>query len=169
MKWILLLAYCYMSGSENIRESYIESHKDIAIVEMHRSGIPASVKLAQAILESHSGTSSFAISSNNHFGIKCKSYWKGNTYYHKDDDFDDEGQLLESCFRSYNRVMDSYIDHSNFLRESSHYAGLFLLPLSDYVGWAKGLQKNGYATDPHYARKLISIIEREELRRYDLM
>lgn len=169
MKLILLLACLFMSESENARSTYIESYKDLAIVEMHRKGIPASIKLAQAILESQSGMSRFAQSSNNHFGIKCKSYWKGGKYYHEDDDYDEKGKLLESCFRSYDRVMDSYIDHSNFLYNTSHYTGLFLIDKYDYKSWAKGLQKCGYATDPNYAKKLISIIEKEGLEKYDYM
>lgn len=170
MKWILILVCIYVSDIDDIkRDVYIENHKELAVVEMHRRGIPASIKLAQAILESGSGTSSFALSTNNHFGIKCKSYWKGNTYYHNDDDYNSEGRLIKSCFRSYERVIDSYVDHSNFLSERSHYAKLFLLPREDYVAWARGLQKYGYATDKKYAEKLISIIEKEGLTQYDLL
>jgi len=166
--WILFMLFVYSVDVDHLKtQTYIEDHKDLAVVEMHRKGIPASIKLAQAILESGSGTSSFALSTNNHFGIKCKSYWKGNTYYHHDDDYNDNGELMKSCFRSYERVSDSYVDHSNFISGRSHYAPLFFLEREDYKGWARGLQKYGYATDSQYAKKLISIIEREKLYHYD--
>lgn len=167
MKWIIILWGLLLSGLPSPREQYIESYKDLAIVEMHRKGIPASIKLAQAILESGSGTSSFATNSNNHFGIKCKSTWIGEKYYHKDDDRDTHGQLVPSCFRSYDRVVDSYVDHSNFLAERSYYAKLWSIPRTDYKAWAHGLKSCGYATDPLYAEKLIKIIEREHLYHYD--
>ena len=167
MKFILLLTCLIWADSDKRRSIYVDQYKEIAIVEMHRKGVPASIKLAQAILESRSGTSDFARSSNNHFGIKCKSYWKGRRYFHEDDDYDEKGTLLESCFRSYDRVMDSYIDHSNFLYYTSHYQKLFLIDRQDYKSWAYGLQKCGYATDPNYAKKLISIIEKEGLAKYD--
>ena len=157
----------YVSNAENVRMTYIETYADIAVIEMHRKGVPASIKLAQAILESSSGTSSFAVASNNHFGIKCKSYWQGKTFHHKDDDLDATGKLIPSCFRSYDRVLDSYVDHSNFLYYSDHYAPLFTLSRYDYKAWARGLQKQGYATDPNYADKLIKIIENEGLTKYD--
>ena len=170
MKWILLLIFMYISDVDDIkRDVYIQNHKELAIVEMHRKGIPASIKLAQAILESGSGTSTFALSTNNHFGIKCKNYWKGSTFYHNDDDYNVKGELIKSCFRSYERVLESYVDHSNFLAERSHYTGLFLLARDDYKGWARGLQKYGYATDKQYAEKLISIIEKEDLSQYDYL
>ena len=169
MKWIILLICTYISDSKNIKTSYVSVHKDIAIAEMHRMNIPASVKLAQAIHESSSGSSVVARNSNNHFGIKCKSYWKGNTYFHKDDDLNRKGQLIPSCFRAYNEVIESYVDHSNFLVNSSHYAPLFQLSKYDYKGWAHGLQKCGYATDPNYAEKIIEIIEKENLTRFDYM
>ena len=159
----------YFFHGNNYKQSYIDHHKDIAIAEMHRQGIPASIKLAQAIHESQSGKSKLATHSNNHFGIKCKNYWKGGTYFHKDDDFDSQGTLIKSCFRAYDRVLDSYVDHSNFLKQSSHYVELFFLSKYDYVSWAKGLQKCGYATDPNYAEKLINIIESNQLFEYDYM
>lgn len=170
VKWILFALSLYMSsGSEPVRENYINAYKDIAIIEMHRKGVPASIKLAQAILESSSGMSSFAKSTNNHFGIKCKKVWKGETFYHVDDDFNSKGELMKSCFRSYERVIESYVDHSNFLSSRSYYRKLFFLSRYDYKGWAYGLQSCGYATDPDYAKKLISIIEREDLSKYDYM
>ena len=167
MKWLIIFFCLSLGNLSSPREVYIDKYKDLAVIEMHRKGIPASIKLAQAILESQSGTSVFASSTNNHFGIKCKSTWIGNKYYHKDDDYDKSGKLIPSCFRSYERVMDSYVDHSNFLSERSYYAKLWTLPRTDYKAWAKGLQSCGYATDPLYAEKLISIIEREGLQRFD--
>ena len=169
MKWILLLICTYISDTKSIKTNYIAVYKDIAIAEMHRMKIPASIKLAQAIHESQSGQSHLARNSNNHFGIKCKEYWKGYTYFHKDDDLDAKGNLIKSCFRAYGEVIESYVDHSNFLVNSTHYAVLFQLSKYDYKGWAYGLQKCGYATDPNYAEKLIKIIENEGLARYDYL
>lgn len=147
--------------------SYIEVYKDIAIVEMKRTGIPASIKLGQAILESSAGKSRLSLSSNNHFGIKCKSYWKGKTYDHIDDDVDRHGQLVPSCFRAYETVIDSYIDHSNFITNSVRYNSILVHQDQSYQHWATFLQKNGYATDPNYAKKLISCIEKYQLFEYD--
>ncbi len=169
MKWILIMICVYISSGESDRQVYVQTYKDVAIIEMHRRGVPASIKLAQAILESRSGTSTFALSSNNHFGIKCKKHWQGETYYQKDDDKDEQGNLLESCFRSYDRVLESYVDHSNFLAQRENYTSLFFLSRTDYKGWAHGLKRCGYATDPQYAEKLISIIEREDLAQYDYL
>jgi len=169
VNWIIVLFGLLIGGMPTPRDQYIEKYKELAIVEMHRKGIPASIKLAQAILESQSGTSSFSSASNNHFGIKCKSTWEGETYYHEDDDFDKKGNLIESCFRSYDRVLDSYVDHSNFLSGRSYYASLWTLPKTDYKAWAHGLQSCGYATDQRYAEKLIRIIEKEELYLFDTM
>jgi len=166
----MIFLWGLLAGSVHTpRDLYIEKYKDLAIIEMERKGIPASIKLAQAILESQSGTSSFASNSNNHFGIKCKSTWTGNTYYHKDDDLDEHGTLVPSCFRSYGSVIDSYVDHSNFLADRKYYTKLWAIPTTDYKAWAHGLKSCGYATDPDYAEKLISIIEREELFRFDTM
>lgn len=147
--------------------NYIDTYKDIAVLEMHRTGIPASITLAQALHESAKGTSSLAVSAKNHFGIKCKKYWKGSTYYHKDDDRNKAGVLIESCFRSYETVTDSYVDHSNFLKFGENYQGLFTLHMKDYKGWAYGLKRAGYATDPLYAEKLIKNIEEFNLTAYD--
>jgi len=149
------------------RDSYIEKYKDLAVIEMKRKGIPASIKLAQAILESQSGESEFALQTKNHFGIKCKKAWRGNMYLHFDDDRDENGDLVESCFRSYAGVINSYVDHSNFLANSDGYAALFTLDITDYKGWARGLQDAGYASDPKYADKLIQIIEHHGLDAYD--
>lgn len=150
-----------------VTEAYIDRYQELAVAEMARSGIPASIKLAQAIHESQSGTSPLAQKANNHFGIKCKSWWKGDTYYHKDDDFNKRGELIESCFRSYNSVVESYLDHTDFLIYRSRYEPLFEIPRTDYKTWARKLQELGYATDPNYAKKLISIIERYDLARFD--
>ena len=146
---------------------YIETYKYLAIDEMNRTGIPASIILAQAIVESNSGTSELAINANNHFGIKCKHYWKGNTYYHKDDDLDGNGRLIDSCFRSYDHTTASFIDHSNFLVNTLHYRSLFNYERTDYKSWARGLKQCGYATDRKYAEKLIKEIEKNRLQEYD--
>jgi flagellum-specific peptidoglycan hydrolase FlgJ len=144
--------------------SYIERHKALAIKEMERTGIPASIKLAQALVESQAGTSDLALRSNNHFGIKCGAGWRGGTYY----SWDDDPQM--SCFRVYSSIRESYIAHSNFLSnpdKNSRYGFLFRLNKKDYRAWAHGLQTAGYATDPSYAQRLIQTIERYELYRFD--
>jgi len=142
------------------QQQYIDKYKNVAIAHMNEYGIPASIKLAQAILESGWGTSDLALKANNHFGIKCQNDWKGAKYY-KDDDARNE------CFRKYKRVSDSFKDHSVFLSSRSRYEHLFKLEVNDYKGWAKGLQNAGYASNPKYAELLIQIIERFELYKYD--
>ncbi len=137
------------------RLKYIEEHKDDAIREMQKSGIPASITLAQACLESSDGLSPLAVNANNHFGIKCAD-WNGPSYI-QDDDKRDE------CFRKYSHALESYDDHSSFLKTRPRYAFLFSLDPTDYKGWAKGLKKAGYATDPSYADRLIKIIEDNQL------
>jgi flagellum-specific peptidoglycan hydrolase FlgJ len=127
---------------------YIMIYKPFAIMEMKRSGIPASITMAQAILESGFGNSELAINANNHFGIKNKPEWKGQIYY-KDN----------CCYKKYNSVLESYEDHSNHLKSRKWYEDLFKLKVTDYKGWAYGLKKAGYAEDPTYAYKLIRIIE----------
>lgn len=139
--------------------TYIETYKDIAIAQMNKYHIPASITLAQALLESGAGKSELARKSNNHFGIKCHS-WSGKRTYHDDD-------AADECFRVYKNVADSYEDHSVFLATGGRYAFLFQLDKTDYVGWAHGLKRAGYATSPTYADKLIEIIERYGLDRYD--
>jgi hypothetical protein len=146
---------------------YIEQFKSIAISEMNRTGIPASIKLAQGIMESMSGRSELAVNANNHFGIKCKPGWDGETYQYKDDDLDESGELIHSCFRKYTAAENSYIDHSEFLTRRKRYKVLFDYDKSDYISWAKGLQACGYATDPNYATKLIEAIEKYNLYIYD--
>jgi uncharacterized FlgJ-related protein len=148
-------------------EEYVSRYHVLAVEEMNNYGIPASIKLAQGILESDSGRSELAVNSRNHFGIKCKRYWIGPTYYHPDDDFCPDGNLIDSCFRVYRSVEQSFRDHSVFLRHSSHYAPLFQLETTDYRSWAKGLQSIGYATNPRYAQILIRLIETYDLDRFD--
>ncbi|AGC77339.1 flagellum-specific peptidoglycan hydrolase FlgJ [Nonlabens dokdonensis] len=141
-------------------ENYVDDYKDVAMEEMKLYKIPASITLAQGILESGSGSGRLAVEANNHFGIKCHTGWTGGRIYH-DDDEDQE------CFRTYNDASYSYRDHSLFLKDRKRYAGLFLLDIDDYKGWARGLRRAGYATDKRYPQKLISLIERYELYRYD--
>lgn len=147
--------------SQNItRDQYISQWQVLAIEEMNRSGIPASIKMAQGCLESGNGNSELSRTSNNHFGIKCKKGWRGKKVYY-DDDHKDE------CFRSYRSVKDSYIDHTNFLMGNPRYASLFTLDHTDYKRWAKGLKKAGYATAHDYDKRLIRIIEENKLYRLD--
>lgn len=146
-----------------VQERYIEQFKWIAVEEMQRTGIPASIKMAQALHESQSGRSELALNANNHFGIKCKANWNGETYQYKDDDKDNTGNLVFSCFRSYATAMESYYDHSDFLKYRPRYKELFDLPKTDYKAWANGLKKCGYATDPNYPDRLIRIIEKYNL------
>ena len=140
-------------------EKYIKTYSALAIEQQKKYKIPASITLAQGLLESGAGQSDLARRSNNHFGIKCHSDWRGGRVYHDDD-------LRGECFRKYKRVEDSYEDHSKFLKRS-HFDRLFQLKITDYKGWARGLQKCGYATDRAYANKLIKVIEDYELYRYD--
>lgn len=141
-------------------ERYVALYSELAVSEMYRSGIPASIILGQALLESGCGCSTLAVKSNNHFGIKCHADWKGERVYHDDD-------IKDDCFRKYPSVLDSYIDHSDFLRFKPRYAFLFDYRKTDYKSWAHGLKKAGYATDPQYAYKLINIIETYDLSRFD--
>jgi len=165
--WIVSSSFSGRETAKMVEWSYIERFAPLAVDEMLRVGIPASVKLAQAVVESNAGRSTLATQSNNHFGIKCKTYWKGRSYYHRDDDLDDKGKLIESCFRAYSDIESSFIDHSNFLRGSPNYGRLFLLDPTDYKGWTSGLSTCGYATDKAYSDKLLRIIETYQLYRYD--
>jgi len=140
--------------------AYIEKYHQIAEKQQKEHGIPASIILSQGILESGAGLSDFSKESNNHFGIKCTD-WTGDRVFHDDDK---KGE----CFRKYNQVLDSYEDHALFLKKRPRYSFLFELAPSDYEGWAHGLKKAGYATDPTYAFKLISIIEIYDLHRFDI-
>ena len=108
------------ANEEALVWSYIDKYRDLAIAEMYRTGIPASIILAQGLHESNNGQSSLATEANNHFGIKCKSYWVGMTYYHKDDDYDRKGKIKDSCFRAYGSALESYVDHSNFLKTTKN-------------------------------------------------
>ena len=159
---ICLFASSSVLGQSRLRvyEDYIDKYSDIAIKHMSDYKIPASIKLAQGILESGAGMSDLARRSNNHFGIKCHRGWRGESVYAADDTPND-------CFRKYRRVEDSYDDHSEFLTTGSRYRELFDLSITDYKGWARGLQKTGYATDRAYANKLIKLIEDYELYRFD--
>ncbi len=139
---------------------YITKYKDIAVSEMKRTGVPASIKLAQGMLESDYGRSRLAVVANNHFGIKCHSNWNGPKVYHDDD-------AKGECFRKYSRAEDSFRDHSDFLRFTQRYNSLFTLRPDDYKGWAHGLKKAGYATNPHYANLLINKIEENKLYLFD--
>lgn len=140
-------------------EDYIQRFKDIAILEMNKYGIPASITLAQGLLESGNGNGSLAREANNHFGIKCGSEWKGRTILKDDDQKND-------CFRVYNNPEESFRDHSQFLLRK-RYAALFELNKNDYQGWALGLKQAGYATNPRYADLLISLVERYDLHQFD--
>lgn len=139
--------------------NYIDAYKQYAMDDMLQYGIPASIKLAQGILESGSGRGDLSIRANNHFGIKCHG-WTGESVRHDDDE-------LQECFRKYSHVKYSYRDHSLFLTQRGRYRDLFSLGKDDYKAWARGLRKAGYATDPKYPDKLIGIIERYQLHRYD--
>ncbi len=141
------------------RKSYIEKYKDWAIQEMERTGIPASITIAQGLLESSNGNSRLARKANNHFGIKCHD-WNGPSIKENDD-------RRNECFRKYRSAYDSFKDHSNFLSTRSRYAFLFKYSSTDYKRWAKGLKKAGYATNPKYAHHLIRIIEEEKLYQLD--
>lgn len=162
MIFTLLLPFTLLAQLNDERKKYIQEYTDLAVREMKRSGIPASITMAQALLESNNGQSDLAISAKNHFGIKCHLTWKGNRFYYDDDELDD-------CFRAYKSVEASYQDHSLFLMTRSRYAFLFDLDPYDYVSWAKGLKQAGYATNPKYADMLIKIIEDNELYRLDQM
>ena len=161
----LILLFCLLpllgfSQDRISTEEYIETYKDVAIKKMKEYKIPASITLAQGILESGSGNSRLARIANNHFGIKCHKGWTGKTFTMDDDEKDE-------CFRKYKNPADSYRDHSLFLTQRGRYSFLFEYEITDYKSWAKGLKKAGYATNPKYPQLLISIIERYELYQYD--
>lgn len=154
-----LFAQGQPSGQRFTAEEYIAEWKEVAVKKMKEHGIPASITLAQGLLESGNGNSVLAREGNNHFGIKCTPDWTGGRTYHDDDKKND-------CFRKYKNAAQSYEDHATFLQKS-RYASLFELKSTDYQGWAKGLKKAGYATDPNYPSKLIALIERYELHNLD--
>ena len=163
MKKYLLIVFLFSSFlavAQNKTEAYIEKYSQIAVDEMNMYNIPASITLAQGILESGNGESRLAVEGKNHFGIKCHSNWNGKTIIEDDDE---KGE----CFRKYNRVSDSYRDHSLFLNERGRYAFLFEYNKTDYKKWAKGLKKAGYATNPKYPTLLIDLIEKYDLSSFD--
>jgi len=162
---LFCLAFFYSVAAPvtaSVKEEYVKTYAAVAVAEMQRTGVPASITLAQGLLESAAGQSSLAKQANNHFGIKCHSDWTGEGYYQDDD-------KANECFRAYASAQESYVAHSDFLKGRSRYASLFELETGDYKGWAKGLSAAGYATDPKYAGKLIGIIDEFELYKYDRM
>lgn len=157
----LLVAFSLSAQQRNkAYEDYIKKYRELAVQEMKRYHIPASITLAQGLLESGAGKSELARKSHNHFGIKCGRGWDGPSVSHDDD-------ARGECFRKYKHPKESYEDHSKFLRTGSRYAFLFNLKVTDYKGWARGLKRAGYATDPRYADRLIGIIELYHLDQYD--
>ena len=157
---VLMTVLLSIGAAKNPKLDYIDKYSDIAIKEMKRTGVPASITLAQGILESNAGQCVLATKGNNHFGIKCHNDWKGKTM--KMDD-----NAPKECFRVYPNAEASFRDHSDFLRSRDRYKSLFELKQTDYKGWARGLKKAGYATDPGYADKIITLIEDYELYRFD--
>ena len=157
---LLMLLSVLMTYAQSHQEKYIERYSSIAVSEMYRSGVPASITLAQGLLESGYGRSELAVKSNNHFGIKCHNGWQGGKVYHDDD-------AKGECFRKYDDPEDSYRDHSDFLRYRDRYKFLFDYKVTDYKAWAYGLKKAGYATDPTYPTKLIKLIEDYKLYQFD--
>jgi LysM repeat protein len=167
---VLEMAYWQVENNRQARDLYIEKYRVIAVEEMRRTGIPASIKLAQGLLESDAGRSDLATKANNHFGIKCGGDWQGKTYYKKDDDYKN-GKLVASCFRSYKEAEQSFMAHSAFLsdpKKVSRYGFLFDLDPLDYKAWAHGLRQSGYATNPKYGHLLITLIEDLGLHQLDL-
>lgn len=175
MRIIITIAFLLLGVSSNAYSrqdimQYIDLYKLIAVEEMEQCGIPASIKMAQAILESNAGMSDLAQEANNHFGIKCGGYWDGPTFYKEDDDRDKKGRLIKSCFRVFENAESSFREHSQFLmdpKKSYRYGPLFELDKTDYKSWAWGLRKAGYATNPAYANLLINIIEKYSLYTFD--
>jgi uncharacterized FlgJ-related protein len=156
-----LIFYSSLNATSNLsRKEYVSVYEKIAIQQMNQYKIPASITMAQGILESGSGNSTLAKTANNHFGIKCHTDWKGEKVYYDDD-------AKNECFRSYSKAEDSYIDHSMFLITRKRYESLFSLSLTDYKSWAHGLKAAGYATNPKYAEQLIQLIEELELFKLD--
>lgn len=157
---LMLSLHASAQRRNTVYNNYIRDYADLAVDQMKRYKIPASITLSQGLLESGAGQSTLARRSNNHFGIKCGNNWTGRSVRANDD-------APNECFRAYSNVKDSYEDHSKFLTQNRRYASLFSLKQTDYRGWAQGLKKAGYATDRSYATKLISIIEDYELYKYD--
>ena len=157
---LILLGFSTVNAQQGykrlIAEEYISLYKELAVVNMREKNVPASITLAQAMFESDCGNSALALNAKNHFGIKCHVGWNGDTF-HQDDDAKDE------CFRKYENPLQSFEDHSDFLRSRDRYSFLFQLEITDYKGWARGLKEAGYATNPNYANKLIELIDRHKL------
>lgn len=163
-RWLALISLCLalpLRADRSPQEAYVARYADIAVREMKRTGVPASITLAQGLVESDAGRSTLATKGNNHFGIKCHNGWKGRTMRRDDD-------ARRECFRVYKTPEASFRDHSDFLRYRDRYKSLFDLETTDYKGWAHGLKAAGYATDPAYAAKLIRCIEEHRLYRYDV-
>lgn len=162
----IILAFCiYFTAAasqtgKSPRDLYIEKFAPLAVAEMYRSGVPASITLAQGILESGNGQSELAQKANNHFGIKCHTGWNGGKYMYHD-------EVGRECYRKYSHPSESYRDHSDFIRSRDRYKFLFDYRVTDYKAWAYGLKKAGYATDPKYPKKLINLIEEYDLGQYD--
>lgn len=167
LKFLFLFVFLFPARTSFSQEDaviieYINTYKEIAISEMKRTGVPAAIKLAQGIHETDAGTSKLVKKSNNHFGIKCKSDWNGMTANHTDD-------APNECFRKYFTPADSYKDHSDYLKKTPRYASLFTLDPTNYSGWAYGLKKAGYATNPKYPQIIIKLIENYHLQDYTLI
>ena len=160
--FLMGLAKLLPAQNPDLINNYINTYKFLAISEMQRSGVPAAIILAQGIHETQAGTSDLVLSSNNHFGIKCKSGWTGQVVYHDDD-------ARGECFRSYATAADSYRDHSDYLSQTPRYAFLFKLNPEDYESWAYGLKKAGYATNLRYSQILIRLIQDYNLESYSLI
>ncbi len=168
--YILIFSLFSSHSDKDFVFKYIDTYASVAIQEMERTNIPASIKLAQGMLESNWGRSELASKANNHFGIKCGSKWNGPTYYRFDDDYNKKGDKIQSCFRAFDSEYQSFIAHSEFLtdpKKDHRYGFLFDLPKGDYKSWAYGLKRSGYATDNKYPQKLIQIIEQYELYVFD--
>ena len=157
---LLLAALPVLAAAQTPQLDYIAKYSALAVSEMQRTGVPASITLAQGLVESGAGLSPLAVHANNHFGMKCHNDWDGETFY-KDDD------TVQECFRAFRTAEESFKAHSDFLRNRPRYASLFELEPTDYKGWARGLKKAGYATDPAYAARLIKQIEDFQLDRFD--
>lgn len=161
---LILLSFTFLTAmsayGKSDQEKYISQYAELAVKEMYRSGVPASITLAQGLLESGNGKSTLAVKGNNHFGIKCHKGWTGKSMRHDDD-------KKNECFRVYDSPEESFRDHSDFLRYRDRYSFLFDFRITDYKSWAHGLKKAGYATDPSYPQKLIRIIEEYDLHKYD--
>jgi LysM repeat protein len=160
--FFILVSVASHAQDAEVIKNYINTYKELAIQEMQRTGVPAAITLAQGIHESGAGKGKLVLESNNHFGIKCKSGWTGETVKHDDD-------LNGECFRKYPSAEESFKDHSDFLKNSQRYASLFSLDALDYTGWANGLKKAGYATNPKYPQVLIKLIVDYQLQEYTLI